>query len=157
MKRLAILTAVLVIIPIAAMARMSTLSDNAMGVISGQVGITMDWDSKIEDGYIAISDSDGFGTTKYQYDGSFTFGDFIINGGTTSTNMAITGLEIDVGHDGTKGYLGIGLPRILGLVESGAVMIGTGPNQPGTDSGTLGRLTLGSINIAPTSMKVYPH
>lgn len=151
MKRLAILMAVLVVIPIAAMARMNSLSDNAMGVVTGQVGIVLDWETQLEDSYIAIYDSDGFGTAKYQNHGAMTLSSFIITGTTAGSNMVITGLSINSGSAGTVGYLEIGLPRIFGLVQAGAFKIGTVDNK----GGDIGRWTVGDISIAPTDMRIY--
>jgi hypothetical protein len=151
MKRLAILTAVLVVIPIAAMARMSSLSDNAMGVISGKTGITLTWQSRVLDSYIAIYDDNGF--TGYGSPGATTLSSFIIDGGTSGTNMSITGLTIDAGTTGATSACQIGLPAITGRVRAGAVRIGTNDNK----GGSLGRATFGSINIAPTNMLIVTH
>ncbi len=153
MKKLAMLTVVLLIIPLVALARMNSMSDDSMGVIHGQVGITIDFETQLSDSFLAITDSDGFGST-WGDQGAITLDGLSVTGVGGTANMVVTGLDLDLGSDSTNNsYLIIGLPRINGQVAVDYVKIGSEP----TVGDSLGQLTWGRINYAPTICKVQAH
>jgi hypothetical protein len=154
MKKLALITAALLIIPLAAVARMNSMSDDSMGVIHGQVGITIDFETRLTDSYLAITDSDGFGTT-WGSQGAITLDGLSITGDESPlTNMSVIGLDLDLGTNSSNtSYLIIGLPVISGHVEVDAVKIGTSA----TMGYSLGKVTWGRINYAETLCKVQAH
>ncbi|MBI9077518.1 MAG: hypothetical protein JEZ02_19090 [Desulfatibacillum sp.] len=150
MKKLAIIAMVLMVIPVSALARMDSMSEDSMGVIHGQVGITIDFETRLTSSYLAITDSNG--GTGYASTGTLTL-DGLSVGGAGASNMVVTGLKLDVGTTGTKSALIIGLPVITGQVQVDAVRIGTN-EQLGN---SLGAITWGNINYAATTCTVYPH
>jgi hypothetical protein len=155
MKKLAIIAMVLMVIPLTALARMDSMSEDAMGVIHGQSGITIDFRTQLEDSYLAITDDNGFTDTTVTANntGAFTLDGLTISG-TQGGAMTVDELLLDVGTDASnKSYLGIGLPIITGKVDVAAVRIGTSAAR----GNSLGQVTWGRIKFAATDCRVYSH
>ncbi len=156
MKKLAIIAAVLMLIPIAALARMNSMSDDDMGVLRGQVGITIDFQTCLTNSYLAVTDSDGFSISGLTATngGATTLRLFSIYGtGGLGTNMDIDGLDIDAGSTGTTSYVLVGLPRIRGTIDVQSVAVGTTANS----GDSLGQVTWGNIDFAETDLTISTH
>ncbi|SHJ81087.1 hypothetical protein SAMN02745216_02315 [Desulfatibacillum alkenivorans DSM 16219] len=153
MKTLAIIMVVLLMAPIAAQARMESMSEDSMGVIHGQVGITINFETHLSGSYVAITDSDG-DDGSYPNQGALTIYGLDITKTGANDNMVVTGLTLDVGTDsGGNPALCIGLPQITGHVQIDEVRIG----GSATAGNSLGAITWGNIDYAPTTCTVYPH
>ncbi len=156
MKKLTFIAAVLMLITTGALARMNSMSDDDMGIHRGQVGITIDFQTRLTDSYLSIIDSNGFSITGLTAtnQGALSFRNFSIYGtGDTDTNMNIDGLDIDAGTDGSNSYLLVGLPAIQGTIDIDSVAIGTGANT----GGSLAQVTWGNIDFAETDLTITTH
>ncbi len=153
MKKLAIIVAILLVIPLSAHARMSSMSDDSLGVIKGKVGITIDFTTRLTDSYLAITDSNG--ATGYTGTGSLTLDGLSISGITGGTSaMSVSNLTLDVGTNGTTTALVIGLPIIEGHVHVEDVRLGA---AAGASGDSMGSLTWGRINYDATTCTVRAH
>lgn len=147
MKKLALLAAVLMIIPASVMAGMTALNETDMNDVTGQTGISIDSDmSAITVGYLAWTDDDGFGTPLTSHTGALTLS-------TITNTMTMDNLQIDCGSDASTSYLAITLPSTSGDVTIAAIRIGTAP----TLGGSLGAITLGNVSNSGSTIKIYAH
>lgn len=148
---LAVVLAALLVVPVAALAGMWSITDSEMEDVTGQTGVTIDMSLQVTNGYIAYGDSDGVATT-YTAAGYFTLAGMTV-GGATGGAMNLTGLTVDVGSTGTTSALIIGLPTISGQIAFGSMKLGSTANG-GT---SLGSLTLGDLTTAASTIIVKAH
>ncbi len=158
MTRLSALFIVLLIIPMTALARMATLTQEDLGEVTGQVGITVDLTWQMEDSFLAWTDDDGYGTTLglTNSQGVLRLDNLAIDDGddTSPGPISIVGIKLDAGttSNGTT-YLCLSLPSISGEITIGNIVIGS---QIDT-GGSRGAIYLGDFNLASSTLKVMAH
>ena len=158
MKKLMLLASVLLFLPYAAaIARMDSMSEDDLSYHRGQVGITIDFQTRLTNSYVALTDSNGFtitGSLTATSTGSLTLRNFSIHGTSSSTsNMVVDGLDIDIGSTGSENYLLVGMPAVQGTVDIQSVAVGNAPNS----GGSLSAVAWGNINYAQTNLTIAPH
>ncbi len=158
MKKLAILAAVLMLIPASVMAGMNLLNESSLNDVTGQVGITIDQTLQVNDGFFAWTDSDGWGTTgQAGAQGVLKLDNLTINDGGTGS-MDLTGMKIDAGTDtGGTTYLVITQPSMEGQIAIGAIYLGTSIAAATGDNQSLGAITIGDLSVAGSTVKISAH
>jgi len=139
MKKLVILAALLMLLPVSAMAGMSAVSDTDLEEVTGQVGLTITMTVTVTASTIAWGDSDGFGPT-------YTSQGWVILSNVTTPNFQLTGVTIDAGSDNSSAYVCIntGATNIIsGNMTIGALIIGTTGTATGASTGEIRMTGLG--------------
>ncbi len=162
-KYLALTAAMLLIVPVLAMAGMTAFDNmtelgDEMAEVTGQVGITIDSSVRIDDGFFAWTDADGWGTTgQAGASGSLYLDNLRVYGNTGTTSfLEQNGLKIDAGTDtGGTTYLCITLPRVQGVIEVGSIGLGT--NQTVAAANSLGSIMIGDLDMAGSTLKISAH
>jgi hypothetical protein len=154
MKKLAILAAVLMLIPASVMAGMNILNESSLNDVTGQVGITIDQTLEVNGGYLAWTDSDG--TTDFTTQGVLVLDGLAVNNGGAGNTVSMTGLTIDAGTDGTVGKLVIGLPSFSGDITITKIALGATVAAAQADEG-LGSVTIGNLSVAQSDVIIYSH
>lgn len=103
LKKLVLATAVAAA-PFAAHAELKALDDGAMGNVTGQAGVTIELETKVDIGEVRYQDEGTFAMTGVSIGGADANGDSIVadgNGGiTTAGTLNDLKIDIDVGADG---------------------------------------------------------
>ncbi len=154
MKKLAILAAVLMLIPASVMAGMNILNESSLNDVTGQVGITIDTSVRVVDGFLAWGDSDGH-ATEATGGGFLVLDGLTVNDGLGGTGaMTQDNLTIDAGTTLTTSYLVIGLPSITGQIGIANIFLGS------TISGaseSLGSITIGDLDVPSSTIMISAH
>ncbi len=156
MKKLAILAAILVLIPASVMAGMNILNESSLNDVTGQVGITIDSTVEVDAGFLAWGDRDGYDST-ISAGGFVTLQGLSINNGSTGSGMAMTGLKLDAGTDTTKSYLVITLPSINGQIGIADLVLDTTAGATATTTNSLGSITIGNLSVPGSTVKISAH
>lgn len=120
MKRTLFWVAVIALVPLAAWAGMTAITDTELQEVKGQTGITIDMNVSISAGDMGWEDADGF-------TGAANTGAVILSGVSMPT-FSMSGVVIDAGSTGNTSYLSIDTGStnlITGTFEIGSVIIGT--------------------------------
>ncbi|ACL03866.1 conserved hypothetical protein [Desulfatibacillum aliphaticivorans] len=152
MTRFAVIVMLMLTLPMTVFARMDSLTEEAMGEVTGQTGITIDLTWQLNDSYLAWTDNDGFGTTVSQNEGSLTLYGLTIDD--NGSPITISGITLDVGTNGSgDSYLMMGLPTIEGQLGIQEIYIGSQI----ASGGSLGRVFIGDLNMENSTIRVTPH
>lgn len=149
MKKLALLAALLVFLPVTAMAGMSAVSDVDLEGVTGQTGITITMNVTITASTIAWGDSDGFGT--------YTSAGWVVLSDVTMPALNLSGVTIDVGSDGTDSVLQIDVGTgnlIQGTMIIGDVVIGT-TSSASTES--IGEIRVTGLGVKTGAIQIKGH
>lgn len=125
-------------------AELSSISDEELGEVTGQSGITIDADVQVSVGAIDYVDADGDGS------GGATSGTLRLqtvafddgSGGAVSLN----GITVDVDGSGLK----IGLPSITGTLSVGGLYLGNTTTSAGS-------LSVSNLNLSGTTVSISAH
>lgn len=125
-------------------AELSSITDEELGNVTGQSGLTIDADVLLTVGNLDYVDADGDGG------GSATSGTLRLetiafndgSGGAVSMN----GTTIDVDGSGLK----IGLPAITGTLSIGGLYLGNTTTSAGS-------ISVGNINLSGTTLTINAH
>jgi hypothetical protein len=147
---LAVVLAALLVVPVAALAGMWSITDSEMEDVTGQTGVTIDMSLQVTAGYIAYGD-DGV-TATYTGPGFLTLAGMTV-GGATGGALNLTNLTVDAGSTGTTSALIIGLPTLSGKIAFSALKLGSVAN----DGTSLGSLTLGDLTTSGSTIVVKAH
>lgn len=159
-KMLAIAAAMLLVLPVLAMAGMTAFDNMTelgpeMADVTGQVGITIDTSVQVTDGFLAWGDSDGY--TGVSTGAWLKLDNLTVNDGTVAPGpMDQTGLTLDAGATANTAYLVVGLPSISGQISIGAVYIGTAADFT-NPAESLGSITIGDLSVATSTLKISAH
>ncbi len=160
-KGLAILAVALVLLPVIALARMSSLEEEDMADVQGQVGISIDLTWRLNNSYLAWTDSDGYddAAINSENQGALTFAALRITDGTSTGLLQFEGITLDTGSTGSTSYLCLGLPDMSGEIQFGEILIGTAAQRGGGPSrdGSLGRVFIGDLELQDSSITVSPY
>ncbi len=143
-----LLVLALLLLPIAAMAGMSAVTDKDLAAVKGQTGITLQSGMQIAVGSLAWGDSDGFGTYT-------TAGWLILS--SISLPSFHSGCMIDVGGTASNSYLQItSLPGagISGDLTIGSVIIGSSANAT---TRSLGEVRISNISVTSNYTRISGH
>jgi len=149
MKKILVLAAIIMLLPVSAMAGMTAfmnmdeLSSNDMQTVTGQTGITIVADITTVDNYVAWGDNDGFGAN--------TTAGYVTLSTMNVSNQSVT-VTIDSGTVTTGSYVAISIPSMSILQTIAAVRIGDAV-QAGPSIGYIESLT----NLTGTTIKIYGH
>jgi len=138
MKKLLVLAALLMLLPVSAMAGMTAVSDVDLEGVTGQTGITITMNVTVGADTIAWGDSDGFGTYSTQ--------GWLILSSVTMPNVNLQNVTIDCGSDATTAILQINLGTsnlIGGNLTIGNVIIGTTATATTQSIGEIRMVNLG--------------
>lgn len=152
MKKFLVLAAlILLLLPVSAMAGMTSASDTDLEGVKGQTGITLSMSMSVTAGQVLWGDSDGFtATTAYTTQG------WLILSSVTLPSIAVTDVSIDVGSSATTTYLGIATTGniITGNLTVGAIVLGSTTT---TTTPSLGELQVKSIGVSFGTIKISAH
>lgn len=152
MTRFAVIVMMLLTLPMTVFARMDSLTEDDMGEVTGQTGITMDLTWQLNNSYLAWTDDDGFGTTVSQNEGSLTLYGLTIDD--SGAPITISGITLDVGTNlSGDTYLLMGLPSIEGQLGVQEIYIGSQI----ASGGSLGRVFIGDLNMENSTIRVTAH
>jgi hypothetical protein len=149
MKKLCLLAALLVLIPVSAIAGMSAVSDVDLEEVTGQTGITLTMNVSVSATSMAWGDSDGFGT--------YSTAGWVILSSVTMPAINLSNVTIDVGSDGTTSILQIDLGTtnlIQGNLTIGNVVIGT-TSTATTQS--LGEIRMVGLGVSTGAIRISGH
>jgi len=149
MKKMCLLAALLVLIPVSAMAGMSAVADVDMEDVTGQTGITLTMAVNVTATSMAWGDSDGFGT--------YSTAGWVILSNVALPAINLQGVTIDAGSDGTKSILQIDVGTtnlIQGDLTIGDVIIGTTANAT-TES--LGEIRMVGLGVSTGKIQISGH
>jgi len=139
LSRLCVIAAlVLLLLPGAAMAGMTAVSDFDLEEVTGQTGITITMNVTVVATSMAWGDSDGFGT--------YSTAGWVILSTVTMPAVNLQGVTIDCGSDGTTSILQIDVGTgnlIQGNLTVGAVIIGTTASASTQSTGEIRMVGLG--------------
>jgi len=155
MKKILVLAAILMLVPVSAMAGMTAfmnmdeLSSNDLSSVTGQTGITINAQITITGGFQSWGDNDGCT--------AFTTAGFVTLSTITTRGFAIdvSGLTIDACNDGTTSYVSISYPTITLNQYIAAVRIGD--DAAFGNGASIGSLTVGSLTLGSSYIRISGH
>jgi len=149
MKKLCVLAALMLLLPVSAMAGMTAVSDVDLEGVTGQTGITITMNVTVSADSMAWGDSDGFGT--------YTTAGWLVLSSVTTPSVNLTNVTIDCGSDGTNAILQINLGTsnlIQGNLTIGNVIIGT-TSSATTES--IGEVRMTGLGIKTGAIQIKGH
>jgi len=149
MKKLCLLAALLVLLPVSAMAGMSAVSDMDLEEVTGQTGITLTMAVTVTATSMAWGDSDGFGT--------YSTAGWVILSSVTMPSVNLSNVTIDCGSDATTSILQIDLGTtnlIQGNLTIGNVIIGT---TASATTQSLGEIRMVGLGVATGAIRISGH
>jgi hypothetical protein len=138
-KKLLIVAAALVLVPLMAWAGMTAISDVELEEVDGQTGISISMSMTMSANQFAWEDNDGFGAT-------LSTGAVILSN-VTLPAISLDGVDINAGTSGGSSYLSIdtgATDLISGDMTIGAVVIGSSWNAT---TPSLGKFVISGIGI----------
>jgi hypothetical protein len=165
-KLLALAAAMLLVLPVLAMAGMTAFDNmtelgDEMAEVTGQVGITIDSSLDLTIGYLAWTDADGYGSTLGTGGtggaGCLRLDTITVNDGAGGA-LDMTGMTIDAGSNAAGvGYLVIKQPSIEGTVTVGNIYLGTGIADTYDETMSLGSVTISGLTVGTSIVKISAH
>jgi len=149
MKKLCILAALMLLVPVSAMAGMTAVSDVDLEGVTGQTGITISMTVTVVADSMAWGDSDGFGT--------YTSAGWLVLSSVSTPNVQLTNVTIDCGSDATNAFLQINVGNgnlIQGNLTIGNVVIGT-TSSAATQS--IGEVRMTGLGIKTGAIQISGH
>jgi hypothetical protein len=149
MKKLCILAALMLMVPVSAMAGMTAVSDVDLEGVTGQTGITITMNVTVSADSIAWGDSDGFGT--------YTTQGWLVLSSVTTPSVNLQNVTIDCGSDGTTALLQINLGTsnlIQGNLTIGSVVIGTTSNA---STASIGEIRMTGLGVKTGAIQISGH
>jgi hypothetical protein len=149
MKKLLVLAAIMMLVPVSAMAGMTAVSDVDLEGVTGQTGITISMTVTVQADSMAWGDSDGFGTYCTQ--------GWLILSTVSMPNVQLTNVTIDCGSDGSTSMLQINLGTsnlIQGNLTIGNVIIGTTANAV---TQSIGEIRMTNLGIKTGAIQISGH
>jgi len=149
MKKLLFVLAAMMLIPLAALAGMTAISDSELQDVEGQTGITISMTMTVTMSTQAWEDSDGFS-------GCTTMGAVVMTNVVMPT-IALSNVNIDAGTCGTLSYLSIDTGNaniISGDTTIGDLVIGTSASAT---TASLGKFVTTGLGISFGNIKIRGH
>jgi len=149
MKKLCILAALMLVLPVSAMAGMTAVSDVDLEGVTGQTGITITMNVTVSADSMAWGDSDGFGT--------YSTAGWLVLSAVTTPSVNLTNVTIDCGSDATTSILQIDLGTsnlIQGNLTIGNVIIGTTSNA---STASIGEIRMTGLGIKTGAIQIKGH
>jgi len=149
MKKLCLLAALMMILPVSAIAGMSAVSDMDLEEVTGQTGITITMNVTVVATSMAWGDSDGFGTYSTQ--------GWVILSTVTMPAVNLQGVTIDCGSDGSLSILQIDVGTgnlIQGNLTIGAVIIGT---TASATTQSIGEIRMVGLGVQTGAIRISGH
>jgi len=149
MKKLCLLAALLLVLPVSAMAGMTAVSDVDLEEVTGQTGITITMNVTVTATSMAWGDSDGFGT--------YSTAGWVILSTVAMPSLTLTGVTIDCGSNGTDTILQIDLGTtslISGNLTIGNVIIGT---TASATTASLGEIRMVGLGVTTGAIRIAGH
>jgi len=149
MRKLCLLAALLMLLPVSAMAGMSAVSDVDLEEVTGQTGITITMNVTVTATSMAWGDSDGFGT--------YSTAGWVILSTVQMPNVSLTGVTIDCGSDGVNSILQIDVGTgnlISGNLTIGNVVIGT---TASASTQSIGEVRMTGLGIQTGAIRIMGH
>jgi len=149
MKKLCLVAALLMLLPVSAIAGMSAVSDVDLEEVTGQTGITITMNVTVTASSMAWGDSDGFGTYSTQ--------GWVVLSSVTMPSITLSGVTIDCGSDGTNSILQIDVGTgnlISGNLTIGNVIIGT---TAASSTASIGEIRMVGLNVQTGAIRISGH
>jgi len=148
--RLCVIAALVpLLLPGAAIAGMTAVSDFDLEEVTGQTGITITMNVTVTASSMAWGDSDGFGTYSTQ--------GWVVLSSVTMPSVTLSGVTIDCGSDGSTSILQIDVGTgnlISGDMTVGNVIIGT---TAASSTASLGQVRMVGLNVRTGAIRVSGH
>jgi len=149
MKRTLFWMAVIALVPLAAWAGMTAITDTEMGDVQGQTGITISMDLTMGMGDMGWEDGDGF-------TGAANPGAVVLSG-VTIPSLSLSSVTIDAGSNATGSYLCIDTGStnlVTGTMIINDVIIG---QSLGAAVSSLGKFQVSDVAISFGTIKISGH
>lgn len=149
MKKMLVLAALLLMVPVSAMAGMTAVSDVDLEGVTGQTGITITMAVTVQADSIAWGDSDGFGT--------YTTAGWLVLSSVSTPAVNLSNVTIDCGSDGTDSILQINLGTsnlVEGNLTIGNVVIGTTSTA---SAPSIGEIRMTGLGVKTGAIQIKGH